>query len=268
MKKFIWSILFCTMTANAAAKNGGYHLGNAPWSNEVFETCPTGEQEKFRTVIFEPEIEEWSYTLTKFPATKLVATKNGIREVITNNEKIRPAYFLKEQKIGYLNKLNQWVSQGGKLITDFDQFDSISGARVKPKIEPHHEKLVYKSNIELEHAAALEKLHYSPPCSAFSVGHFDKLESDLQYEFGDNNPLQCDAKNGVKRSDKYDYSETLHRPVVAYADGTSYYIKFPNGVAKSFGWTGIERLYDEDGTMICDWGEIPQIAGYELLHRD
>lgn len=268
MKIIIWAILFCTIVTTAAAKDGGYHLGNAPWSNETFEVCPTDEQDSFRTVVFEPEIEEWSYTLTEFPSVKLVATENGITEVVSNGEKIRPAYFLKSQKIGFLNSLNQWVRQDGELITDFEQFDSISGTRVQPKIKPHHERRVYKSKIDLEHAAALQKLHYSPPCTAFEVGHYDKLESNLQYEFGDNNPLQCDEKNGTKRSDKFNYSETIHRPVVAYADGTSYFIKFPNGDSISFGWTGIERLYDEDGTLICDWGEIPQFAGYELLQRD
>lgn len=258
----------CGIGANAAANENGFTIGTEPWSDKTFEICAATENGDRRAVVFEPEIENWTYTLTEFPTAKLVATKDGIKEVIGKSEEKRPAYFLKEQKIGYLNHLDQWVSQNGTLLTSFDQLQSVSGERVQPEIIPHSEKQIYKSNIELEHAAAMEKLHYEPPCTAFSVGHYNLLESSPQFDFGENNPFECDKNSGLKRSKKFDYSETFQRSVVGYVDGTSYYIKFPNGDAQAFPWTGIERLYNPDGSMICDWGEINAYAGHELIQKD
>lgn len=265
MRYLLWAIILLCWGPSAASENNGYTLDKAPWSNKKFEVCPTLGQNGLRAVIFEPEIEEWSYMLEVLPTVELKATENGVAEFIANNEKQFPAYFLKGQKIGYIDDKNIWVNKNGIKVTNFDKLNSVSGEKVQPNVKGSYEKYIYKANLEMENAAAIEKIHYEAPCTVFSVVHFDKLESETNYEFGSNNPYECDLEKSFKRSQKFNYTAKVSRPVVSRADGTQYYIKFPSGEIKTYGWTGIEHLYNQDGSLICDWNDLGQLIGYELI---
>lgn len=268
MKHFIWALLFLGFSSNASTGNGGHTLETAPWSDEKYEVCPTPMENGLRAVIFKPEVEEWNYKVEYPETTKLVATENGISEIVVNNDQHLPAYYLKEQKIGYLDANGIWVDEHGVHVTRFNQLTATFGEKAQPKVQGSQEKQVYKANFEREHAAAMKKIYYEAPCTVFSVGHFDKLESELQYDFGSNNPYQCDAEIGLKRSQKFDYIRKVQRPVVAYTDGSNYYVKFPNGDIKTYRayhpiW---EVLYREDGSPICEWNDLGSLIGYELVN--
>lgn len=266
MKHFIWVLLFLGFSSIACTENGGYTLETAPWSDETFEVCPTPTDNGLRAVIFEPEVEEWSYKVEYPETTKLVATENGISEIVVNNDKHLPAYYLKEQKIGYLDNRDRWVDENGLPITRIDQLKKNHGEREKPKARGiSYEEYAYNPNIEKENAAAMDKINDAAPCTVFELNHYGKLEADFLYDFGNNNPYQCDASIGITRSRKFNYTGKVSRAVALIADGTSYYIKYPSGEVKSYGWTGIERLYNEDGLLICDWNDLGSVIGYELI---
>jgi len=267
MKYFIWVFILLGCAANAIAQTDGYTLNTAPWSDKEFEVCPLQRDNDLRAVIFEPEIEEWAYTEKGLITTKLELYEKGIREVVVKNEKQLPAYYLKEQKIGYLDNKNHWVDKSGIQIRNFGQLETISGEKVHPDAKANYEKFVYKANFELEHAAAMKKIHYEAPCTVFSVGHYDKLESDFHYDFGPNNPYQCDANTGLKRSQKFNYSEKTHRPVACCPDGSNYYVKLPDGEIKTYpGHYPIwEVLYPDDKPQHCDWNDLGSLVGYNLI---
>jgi len=266
MTKFMWAFLLLGLTANAAAQSNVYTLDSAPWSNQKYEVCRVANDNGLRAVIFEAEIEEWTYPEADLLTTRLVASADGIKEVTVKKERHSPAYYLKEQKIAYLDNMDNWVDKSGMAVRSLDQLESLSGEKVKPVIKINYEKFVYKANLELEHASAIEKIHYEAPCTAFSVGHYDKLETETYYDFGQNNPYQCDAKKSLKRSQKLNYTKTSHRPIVTIPDGSSYYVKYPNGKISTYPWYGFEYLYKEDGSLICDWNDLGSLIGYELTN--
>ena len=267
MKHFMWAFLLLGFAPNVAAQNTGYTLDTAPWSNQKYEVCSAANENGLRAVIFEPEIEEWAYRVSNLPMTKLEVYENGMREVVVSSEKTLPAYFLKEQKIGYINKQSMWVDENGVQIINDDQLEIKSGKREQPKTKGSYEKPAYTANFELEYAAAMDKIHYEPPCTVFSVGHFHKLESETYFDFGENNPYQCDSNKGLKRGQKFNYSKKFTRPVVCCPDGSNYYVKLPDGEIKIYRayhpiW---EVLYKDDGSPICEWNDLGSIKGYELI---
>lgn len=266
MKHFMWAIILLGFAPSATAQDKGYTLDTAPWSNQNYEVCQTPNDKGLRAVIFEPEIETWSYTEDGPPITDLKATKDGIIEVVVSNQKQRPAYYLRSQKIGYLDDKNTWVDENGQNILSLGSFKTVKGEKSEPSLIGSYEKLIYKANIDREHAAALEKIHYEPPCTVFSIWFLDEYEAEIRYEFDQNNPYQCDTDAGLKRSQKFNYVDKVSRPVVSMPDGTSYYIKYPDGEIKTYGWTGFERLYKEDKSFICDWNDLGRFIGFELIH--
>lgn len=268
MKNLIWAIFFSGAGISASANDGSFTLSESPWSDRNFEVCPKSDNTSLRVVVFEPEIETWTYTIDGADTVRLKATENGIIERIVKTERSSPAFFLKEQKIGYVDDNDNWVDENGVQIARFEQLKIVRGIRTKPNIKGLTiEETVYASDLEKEQAAAMEKIHYEAPCSVFLLEHYDIREADFKYDFGDNNPYECHATEGMKRSESLDYIAKLSRSVVSRPDGSQYYVKFPNGEIKVFGWAGVEHLYNNDGSLICDWNDLGQFAGYELIQQ-
>jgi len=261
----MWAIFIIACCYPAIAQDTEFAFNTEPWSDQEFEICPVPNDDGLRAVLFKPEIEEWSYTLEVLPTIELKATRDGVIETVVSNKKQFPAYHLVEQKIGYLNEKNEWVDKYGNGIRDLDSFERISGEKVQPTATGSYESYAYKANLELENAAALSKIHYEAPCTVFSVGHFDKLESETHFDFGKNNPYGCGLEASFKRSQKFNYTSKTSRPVVSRPDGSQYYLKLPSGEIKTYGWTGIEYLYNDDGVFLCDWKDLGQFIGYELI---
>jgi len=269
--RFIISVIFvvgCISCTNL--NNDGYRLDAAPWADQKFEICSSPNTNGLRAVVFEPVIEEWTYTSTGPLETRIVFSDTGIREVAVKNERSQPAYFLREQRIGYVDDKNYWVDQSGTQISNFEQIKRISGEKIQPEIKSDYERFVYKANFELENAAAMKKIVNEPPCTIFSVGHNDKLESKLQYNFGPNNPYECDAEQGLKRSEKLNYSDISHRPVICCPDGSNYYVKFRDGQIKTYrAYHDMQTvLYPDDNSQRCEWNDLGSLIGYELIQAN
>jgi hypothetical protein len=265
MRHFLLALLFLTFNSSAFAKSYGYTLQTTPWSTEKFKVCPTPTENGLRAIIFEAEIEEWSHPVTTLLTTRFKASADGIKEVVVKKELNLTAYHLKEQKIGYLDDKNNWVDENGTQINNFGQLKIISGEKTQADAKANYSKFVYKTNIELERAAAIQKIHGEAPCTVFSVGHYDKLETETYYDFVPNNPYQCDDDKGLQRNQKLNYTKKSYRPIASIPDGSSYYIKYPGGKIITYGWTGVELLYDKHGSLICDWNDLGLFIGYELI---
>lgn len=269
MKHLIWALLFLGHVSSAAAQFDGYTLDTAPWSNQEFELCPILNDSGFQAVVFKPKIKEWSYTQEGPLKVKLKATEKGITEIVVKAEKRLKAYHLIEQKIGYLDDKKKWVDKNGSKVSNFDSFEILSGEKVKPNIKGlSSEEYIYLSNLERESAAAMEKIHYAAPCTVFVLEHYDLLEADFLYDFGKNNPYECGQEKSIKRSQKFNYTAKISRPVVSRPDGSQYYIKLPTGEIIIHGWTGAEHLYNKDGSLICEWNDLGSIIGYELTQEN
>lgn len=267
MRHFMWAFLLLGFTQNADAQDKGYTLETAPWSHQAYEVCSTPNDDELRAVVFEPEIENWTYTESNTPKTKLEIQKNGIKEVLVNSERTLPAYFLKEQKIGYIDKANNWVNKNGVKITKLGQLEIQQGKRDQPIPKGSLEKLIYEANFELEYSAAMEKLHDELPCTVFSVGHYHILETETYFDFGENNPYECDPIEGLKRSQKLNYSKKFTRPVVGFSDGSNYFVKFPDSTIKTYRayYPVWDVLYKKDGSPVCEWNDLGSLIGYELI---
>lgn len=255
------------ITSSAGAQTQDYKLEDAPWSNQAFNVCPVPDERGLRAVVFEPVVEEWSYEVPGDVTSNLVVTKDGIQEVISENHTKHPAYYLKSQTIGYLNEKDIWVDKTGKFANTSGDLKTISGHKTPPKMIPAYEKFVYEANFKAEYDAAMEKIHYAPPCTVFSVGHMNKLEAKLQYDFGKNNPYHCGASGQLEQSQKLNYTKVSHRPIVCCPDGSNYFVKFSDSEIKTYrAYADISKiLYPADGSQVCEWNDLGSLIGYELI---
>jgi len=247
-------ILATACTGNVSEPN--YKRDSAPWFDQKFEVCATTNENGLRPVIFEPIVEEWTYQRVVPPTIDYEMYNGGIREVVVKTPDIdMPAFHLVKQKIGFIDDNGYWVNKVGLPITDFDQIELRSGEKVKPVTARSVETLIYKSDYEREVAFAMEQIHKAEPCSVFSYGHYDKMESKITYDFESNNPFECDEALGIKRSQKFNYSEKIVRRVITRTDSSNYYVKFPNGQVQVYrAYVPIwEILNDDKGEPICEW---------------
>jgi len=243
MRIYFFLVACLSSHSLAIAGSAGYTLHDAPWSNKPFEVCSTLTESGLQPVLFEPKFEDWSYSPSKmYPFIHETKVK-------------RPAFYLIEQRIGYLNVEGIWVNHQGENVLDSADLESRTGVRIPPTFTSKIERLVQKSDFARESAEAMAKIKSARACSIFSKGHYDTLAADITYDFGSNNPYQCDAKTGLSRSANLNYTETVTRQVVTGSDSANYYVKFPNGDVKVYRahfpiW---EVTHTKSGDPICPW---------------
>ena len=243
MRLYLFLVACLSSHSLAIAESAGYTLHDAPWSNKRFEVCSSLTESGLQPVLFEPKFEDWSYTPSK------------MHPYIYEAKVQRPAYYLIEQKIGYLNGDGIWVNNQGESVLDSADLESRTGERIPPTFRSTIERMVKKSDFARESADAMAKIEDALPCSIFAKGHYNTLAADITYDFGSNNPYQCDAKTGLSRSTNLNSTETVTRQVVTGSDSANYYVKFPDGDVKVYRahfpiW---EVTHTKSGDPICPW---------------
>jgi len=238
-----------------AAKNDGYTLTTAPWSDESFQICPVLTESGLRPVLFKPEIENWTYIKKSPPTTSIKVSGTGVQEILSKNDRELSAYHLKEQKIGFLTANEIWVNRNGEPIKSFDQFEKKTGGKFEPTVTSSAERLIAKSDFKSETALALDKIKNAPPCSMFTKSHYDLVGADYTYDFGQNNPYKCDMELGYSQSTELNYTETKTRRIVSAPDSSNYYLKFPDGELQVYrAHFPIRQVtHNEQGKPICPW---------------
>lgn len=265
----MWRLLLFTFIPLATAfeaDSQSYDLENAPWSGEAFEVCPTANANGLRAVIFEPVLERGTrlITVTKedlqlYPAPN---ERGGYGEKITRfKQKVPATYiYLKEQRVAYLNNLDQWVNADSLPLKNFKDFENHQGDRNIGAYEIFHPDDYPNLDHDAWDAKNRSLMETAPNCSSqYVMGPWHPVTETVARDYGPNNPLVCSENGSLVHGDALNDTYTIYRDVVKYTHGEALYLKGPNGKVYAFYGLRFSEFLNAgiDPDNVCEWKVIP-----------